>query len=192
MNSFTIGQVQSLPVSTTTNNQCAFSNTFTNLRARGLSQHPANTATLLISIDGDSTIAVGGSIVDSLPIATPTSLGVMYGALPSPTDVNSSLSLGANAIAAGSWSIAIGNEVLTSAESSSQCNVAVGSYNLENLTTGQFNTAIVGWCQEREKMDWQEACKFDCRLVWRIFIFCCPLSIFTRRWRVARKSNFDS
>jgi len=142
MNSFTIGRVQSSPVSTTTDNQCTFSNTFTTLRARGLSQHPASTATSLISINGDSTVAVGGSIVDSLPIATPTSLGVMYSTPPSPTNVNSSLPLGSNAIAAGSWSIATGNEVLTSAESSSQCNVAVGSYNLENLTTGQYNTAI--------------------------------------------------
>jgi len=24
---------------------------------------------------------------------------------------------------------------------------------------------IVGWCQEREKIDWLEARKFDCRLV---------------------------
>jgi len=125
-----------------TNNQCVFSNIFTTLRARGLSQHPANTATLLISIDGDSTIAVGGSIVDSLPIVMPTSLGVMFGSPPSPTNVTSSLSLGSNAIATGSWSIAIGNNALTGAEGSSQCNVAIGSLNLQNLTTGQHNTAI--------------------------------------------------
>jgi len=37
----------------------------------------------------------------------------------------------------------------------------------------------VGWCRPREKIDWQEACKFDCRLVRTIFIFCCPSSIFT-------------
>jgi len=61
---------------------------------------------------------------------------------PTPSYVNSSLSLGANAIATGLWSIAIGNNVLTSTEGSSQCNVAVGSYNLQNLTTGQYNTAI--------------------------------------------------
>jgi len=60
MNSFTIGCVQSLPVSTTTNNQCAFSDTFTTLRARGLSQHPAGTATLVVSINSEGTIAVGG------------------------------------------------------------------------------------------------------------------------------------
>jgi len=77
-----------------------------------------------------------------LPSATLTTLGALYGTPPLPTNVNSSLSLGSNAIAAGSWSIAIGNNVLTSAEDSSQCNVAVGSYNLKNLTTGQFNTAI--------------------------------------------------
>jgi len=35
----------------------------------------------------------------------------------------------------------------------------------------------VGWCWEREKIDWQEARKFDCRLVRTIFIFCCPSSI---------------
>jgi len=61
MNSFTIGHVQSLLVLTTTNNQCAFSNTFTTLRARGLSQHPADTATLVVSIDSEGTIAIGGS-----------------------------------------------------------------------------------------------------------------------------------
>jgi len=60
MNSFTIGRVQSLPVLTTTDNQCAFSNTFTTLRARGLSQHPADTATSVVSIDGEGVIAVGG------------------------------------------------------------------------------------------------------------------------------------
>jgi len=60
MNSFTIGHVQSLPVSTTTNNQCAFSDTFTTLRARGLSQHPAGTATSVVSIDNEGTIAVSG------------------------------------------------------------------------------------------------------------------------------------
>jgi len=60
MNSFTIGHVQSSLVSTRTDNQCAFSNTFTTLRARGLSQHPAGTATSVVSIYSDSTIAVGG------------------------------------------------------------------------------------------------------------------------------------
>jgi len=148
MNSFTIGCVQSLPVSTTTDNQCAFSNTFTTLRARGLSQHPAGTATSVVSIDSDGVIAVGGSLADSLPIATPTLLGVMYGSPPAANDPNSSLSLGYDAIAAGQWSIAIGKDVLTSAEGSSQCNVAIGSYNLKNLTTGQYNTAIgQGLCQ---------------------------------------------
>jgi len=142
MNSFTIGHVQSLPVSTTTDNQCTFSNTFTTLRARGLSQHPADTATLVVSIDSDGVIAVGGSLADSLPIATPTTLGVMYGFPSLPNDPNSSLSLGYNAIAAGQWSITIGNDILTSAEGPSQCNVAIGSYNLKNLTTGQFNTAV--------------------------------------------------
>jgi len=142
MNSFTIGHVQSLPVSTTTNNQCAFSNTFTTLKARDLSQHPASTATSVVSIDSDGTIAIAGSLADSLPIATPTLLGVMYGALPSATKINSSLSLGYNAIARGTWSVAIGNNVLTSADSSSQCNVAIGSLNLNNLTSGQHNTAI--------------------------------------------------
>jgi len=49
----------------------------------------------------------------------------------------------------------------------------------------------LGWCQQREKIDWQEPSKFDCQLVRTIFIFCCPSSIFTRHWRLARKSNFD-
>jgi len=66
----------------------------------------------------------------------------MYGTLPLTTYVNSSLSLGANAIAAGKWSIAIGNDVLTSTEPASLCHVALGSYNLQNLTMGQYNTAI--------------------------------------------------
>jgi len=61
MNSFTIGCVQSSLVSTMTNNQCAFSDTFTTLRARGLSQHPAGTATSVVSINSEGTIAVGGS-----------------------------------------------------------------------------------------------------------------------------------
>jgi len=60
MNSFTIGHIQSSPVLTTANNQCTFSDTFSTLRARGLSQHPASTATLVVSIDSDGTIAVGG------------------------------------------------------------------------------------------------------------------------------------
>ena len=61
MNSITIGQVQSSPVSTTTDNQCAFSDTFTTLRAKGLSQHPTGTTTSVISIDNEGVIAVGGS-----------------------------------------------------------------------------------------------------------------------------------
>jgi len=133
MNSFTIGHVQSSPVLTTTDNQCAFSDTFTTLRARGLSQHPAGTATSVVSIDSDGVIAVGGSLADSLPIATPTSLGVMYGAPPSLTNGTSSLSLGAKAI---------GNSVLTKADSSTIGNIAVGSLNLQNATTGQYNVAI--------------------------------------------------
>jgi len=54
----------------------------------------------------------------------------------------------------------------------------------------QFSQDL-GWCQLREKIDWQELLKFDCWLVRMIFNFCCPWSIFTS-WRVARKSNFDS
>jgi len=46
----------------------------------------------------------------------------------------------------------------------------------------------LGWCREREKIDWQEGRKFDCRLVRTIFIFLLSLGQF---WRVARKSNFD-
>jgi len=122
--------------------QCAFSETFTTLRARGLSQHPTNTTTLVVSIDSNGVIAVGGSIVDSLPIATSTTLGVMYSTPPVTTYVNSSLSFRANAITTGTWSIAIGNDILTSTEPSSQCNVAIGSDNLQNLTTGQYSTAI--------------------------------------------------
>jgi len=95
---------------------------------------------LLISINNDSNIAVGSSIVDSLPIATPTPLGVMYGA-PPVNNGNSSLSLG-NSQAPGTWRKAIGNNVLTNAEGSTVGNVAIGSYNMQNLTTGKSNTAI--------------------------------------------------
>jgi len=129
------------PVLTMANNQCTFSNTFTTLRARGLSQHSADTANLLISINSAGTIAVGGSIVDSLPIATPTSLGIMFRTPPTIYD-NSSLSLGYGSEAAGTWSIAIGNNVLVSAKALLLCNVAVGSQNLHSLTTGGYNPAI--------------------------------------------------
>jgi len=61
MNSFTISQVQSSPVSTTTDNQCTFSDIFTTLRAKGLSQHPAGTTTSVVSINNEGVIAVGGS-----------------------------------------------------------------------------------------------------------------------------------
>jgi len=47
---------------------------------------------------------------------------------------------------------------------------------------------------QREKIDWQETRKFDCRLVRAIFNIYCRSSIFTRQdigeW--ARKSSFDS
>jgi len=36
----------------------------------------------------------------------------------------------------------------------------------------------VGWCWEREKIDWQELRKFDCQLVWTIFIFLLSLVNF--------------
>jgi len=91
----------------------------------------------VISINSNGIIAVGGSIVDSLPIATPTTLGVMYGT-PQISNVKyASLSLGYNAIAAGMWSTAIGNNVLAAAKSSSQCNVAVGTENLQNTASIQ-------------------------------------------------------
>jgi len=42
-------------------------------------------------------------------------------------------------------------------------------------TLSHYRTYLpLGWCWKREKIDWQEACKFDCRLVQMIFIFCCP------------------
>jgi len=66
-------------------------------------------------------------------------------------------------------------------------------YNSGNTTFNAIRiTPGLGWCQQREKIDWQETHKFDCQLAWMIFIFFCPSSIFTRRWQVARKSNFDS
>jgi len=65
----------------------------------------------------------------------------MYGALPNSSS-DSSLSLGYSSQAAGTWSIAIGKDVLTNADNSKVCNVGVGTDNLYNLTTGSFNTAI--------------------------------------------------
>jgi len=50
---------------------------------------------------------------------------------------------------------------------------ALANQNKGALPYGNF----VGWCWEREKIGWQEPCKFDCQLVQTIFIFCCPLSI---------------
>jgi len=41
-------------------------------------------------------------------------------------------------------------------------------------------TLRLGWCRQREKIDWQETRKFDCRLVRTIFIFCCPSFV---EWR---------
>jgi len=32
-------------------------------------------------------------------------------------------------------------------------------------------TRVEGWCQQREKIDWQEPLKFNCQLVRSIFIF---------------------
>jgi len=65
----------------------------------------------------------------------------MYGAPPTSYD-NLSLSLGYGSEAPGTWSIAIGNNILVATKASSLCNVAVSSQNLQNLTTGGFNTAI--------------------------------------------------
>jgi len=167
-----------------TDNQCAFSDTFTTLQARGLSQHPADTATLVISINSNGIIAVGGlagavnnlteagQLLTSnrtqmvaldagatsqvltanssaangirwadLPAAMPTTLGVMYGTLPT-SNIDLSLSLGYGSEAPSTWSIAIGNSVLAAAESTPQCDVAVGTENLQNLTTSSFNTTI--------------------------------------------------
>jgi len=37
-----------------------------------------------------------------------------------------------------------------------------------------------------------ESKHFDCQLVWTIFLFCCPSSIFTRHQQVGRKSNWSN
>jgi len=44
-----------------------------------------------------------------------------------------------------------------------------------NLPEG-IQKALNYGCAGREKIDWQEARKFDSRLVRTIFIFCCPSS----------------
>jgi len=41
----------------------------------------------------------------------------------------------------------------------------------------------VGWCQQREKIDWQEPHKFDCRLGQTIFIFLLSLVNFLKSLR---------
>jgi len=53
---------------------------------------------------------------------------------------------------------------------------------LRQLLPKRYKT--LGWCQQREKSDWQEGGEFDCRLVQTIFIFCCPSSIFTRHQKI--------
>jgi len=45
---------------------------------------------------------------------------------------------------------------------------------LEGVVGHNCETLSLGWCREREKIDWQEARKFDCRLVRTIFIFVVP------------------
>jgi len=55
---------------------------------------------------------------------------------------------------------------------------------------GALFTSWIGWCREREKIDWQEARKFDCRLVRKIFIFCCPSSIFHKSLASGQKIKF--
>jgi len=69
-------------------------------------------------------------------------LGVLYGIPPSPGNYNSSLALRIDLEAMGTWSIAIGNEVLASADSSLLSNVAIGSFDLWSLTMGGYNTAL--------------------------------------------------
>jgi len=44
-------------------------------------------------------------------------------------------------------------------------------WNPANFIVGCWS---VGWCWEREKIDWQETPKFDCRLVRTIFLFVVP------------------
>jgi len=48
----------------------------------------------------------------------------------------------------------------------------------------------VGWCWEREKIDWKESCKFDCQLVQMIFIFCCPSVNFPKLLASGQKIKF--
>jgi len=48
----------------------------------------------------------------------------------------------------------------------------------------------IGWCQQREKIDWQELGKFDCQLVWMIFIFLLPLVIFHKTLASGLKIKF--
>jgi len=40
----------------------------------------------------------------------------------------------------------------------------------------------VGWCQKREKIDWQEPGEIDCQLVLTIFIFCCQFAQDIGEW----------
>jgi len=67
-----------------------------------------------------------------------------------------------------------------------QCNLK------ETPGTSSWFVVQVGWCQQREKIDWQEAGKFDCWLVQMIFIFLLSLDNFHKTLVSSQKINFDS
>jgi len=48
----------------------------------------------------------------------------------------------------------------------------------------------LGWCWEREKIDWQEPGKFDCRLVGMIFYFLLSLDNFHKTLASGQKIKF--
>jgi len=135
-NTTNITTLQSYTVSSDTNFGVG-PDVFDNLTTRTQNTDAIGAASGICPLDSATQV-----LLTYLPPATPTTIGALYGTPPVLTSIASSLSLGANAIAAGTWSIAIGNNVLTSANSSSLCNVAIGSLNLQNLTSGQHNTAI--------------------------------------------------
>lgn len=66
MNSLVLGFPTGAPSKTVTDNQCAFSNIFTTLRAEGLETHPSGTTLDSLAIDSNGIIARGGASPSSL------------------------------------------------------------------------------------------------------------------------------
>jgi len=62
----------------------------------------------------------------------------------------------------------------------------VNAWNAEHLAVRN----LLGWCWQREKIDWQEARKFDCQLVRTIFSFLLSLVNFHKSLASGQKIKF--